>query len=202
MQSHLSSSARTLAEIEEIQRLLEGKEPSFEPDRLVRTLEDQAQFSVASVYHHLCSSTAILSDSCTNIIWHKLLPPRVQVFAWKFAHQALPTKGNFARKIQIAAQDYNCELCKASLETQDHLFLFCPNVKQIWNLISQWWSIPFITPTEYHSLAPTIPVIDYIKGAQSPSAASLHCNHMGNLVLQKQSDLRQLPDGLFHFIQS
>lgn len=163
-------------------------------------------FSIAYAYQQLSLTTQILSPDCIKSIWNKLVPPRVKIFVWKFAHCALPTKANFLlRNIPISSLDYNCALCNNSLESQEHLFLHCCKTKEVWNRVLQWWQLPFTFPES------CIFLLDQISSATTSKDLNLLFQQLCSTTLWSiwyfrnkfifRSELWN-PDNILQFIQS
>lgn len=94
MPQHLHGRGR--AEISQLHDILQSAAPSkLQDDSLNWSLDNSSMLTAAMAYAHLSSKEAILPEACISLIWHKLVPPRVKIFSWKFAHHALPTKGQF-----------------------------------------------------------------------------------------------------------
>lgn len=75
-----------------------------------------------------------------EIVWKlltsKFIDPFVRDFCWKIAHDILPLNSLlFKRKI---TNQINCVLCETLPETVMHLFVECPVVKPLFNVIDQW----------------------------------------------------------------
>lgn len=123
------------------------------PDHISWNLTASKQFSVQSAYQFLCTGPRILQPDLLKVIWHRLIPPRIQVFAWRLSHDALPSKQNLLRRgVQIS--DYNCSLCNSAPESSSHLFIFCGQTSSLWDKILSWWNIPFTFPDSIQALIP------------------------------------------------
>ena len=63
---------------------------------------------------------------------------KIQIFLWQLCHKALPVRTILAaRGIEL---DTNCPLCGQTNESLDHLFLYCPRSRQVWEAAesNQW----------------------------------------------------------------
>jgi ribonuclease HI len=75
------------------------------------------------------SAVSLISPSWQRI-WSLNLPGKVQIFAWRLAHNSLPTRMNISRK--KVDLDTRCPMCKRLDEDGGHLFIKCKKVKEIW----------------------------------------------------------------------
>jgi len=80
-------------------------------------------------------------------IWHKQVPLKINVFAWRFIRNRLPTKDNLVRRWVLHINDNVCVRGCGSLETVEHLFLGCDIFTSVWSLVLQWMHISFVAPT-------------------------------------------------------
>lgn len=72
-------------------------------------------------------------------VWKGSVPPKVNVFTWKLARNALPTRRRkFTRKLE---QEDTCTLCGITAETNFHATVECP---QAYNLkaMRMHWPLP------------------------------------------------------------
>jgi hypothetical protein len=63
------------------------------------------------------------------------------VLAWRLFRNRLPTKDNLVRRNIIAHGSVFCVTGCGGVETTQHLFLSCPVLAPLWNLIQTWISI-------------------------------------------------------------
>jgi len=87
-------------------------------------------------------------------IWHKDVPLKVVVFAWRLFRDRLPTKDNLLRRGVIT---HDCRMCVAGcdcVESSSHLFLHCNIFGSVWHLIYSWIGVlvtnPFYVPDHFH----------------------------------------------------
>lgn len=145
---------RAMNEFQHLQSLLQSVQVvSNAADSFSWTFDQHRPFSVALAYDALSFQDSILSRSVVQAIWLKWSPPRVRVFCWKAAHDALPTRWNMLiRGIIPLNFDPMCALGCSELETQDHIFISCSAARLLWRKILIWWNIPFIFPVSTSAL--------------------------------------------------
>jgi len=67
-------------------------------DRWLWTLESSYAFSVRSAYRFLTSQPSIDLSMTISSLWHKDVPLKVVLFAWRLFRDRLPTKDNLHRR--------------------------------------------------------------------------------------------------------
>ncbi|XP_074298496.1 uncharacterized protein LOC141629381 [Silene latifolia] len=131
--------------------LLRGMFLPFEQDRIkaIRICDAQAvddwcwdhtkdgQYSVKTAYHLLTGreDAAEQSDWARSkwlwkVIWRTPVIPRVKIFMWQMCHDALPTRHNIARRLDL--RDEECQFCSFNSETCLHIFKGCGWVTGVW----------------------------------------------------------------------
>jgi len=71
----------------------------------------------------------------SDFIWHKQVPLKVFIFAWRLLRDRLPTKVNLARCSIIPIVDWFCVAgCGLEKDVQ-HLFLLCSTFGTLWQLV-------------------------------------------------------------------
>ncbi|KAJ4872358.1 Uncharacterized protein Rs2_45973 [Raphanus sativus] len=81
---------------------------------------------------------AISTWSWQKCIWAPPLLPKIKIFLWKCARNALPTRDNLQRR--NITTNTSCLRCGES-ETLLHLLFHCPFAAEVWSLTP--WSAPF-----------------------------------------------------------
>lgn len=82
---------------------------------------------------------------CDNM-WHKHVPLKVLLFAWRLFRNLLPTKDNLLRRSIIQANFVLCVGGCGMDESADHLFLRCNFFGSVWYLIRDWLRLSSINP--------------------------------------------------------
>lgn len=103
-------------------------------------------YSVRGVYHLLTSQDSIQNETATDLIWHKQVPLKVSIFAWRLLRDRLPTKSNLLHRGIISADYYVCTTGYGHLETAHHLFLSCSMFGSLWHGVQSWIGISGVDP--------------------------------------------------------
>ncbi|GAU39054.1 hypothetical protein TSUD_396590 [Trifolium subterraneum] len=98
-------------------------------------------YSVQGTYDLLTSMGGQAMAATTDLIWHKLVPLKVSVAAWRLLRNRLPTKDNLVRRHIISQGAHLCVDGCGAPETAKHLFLSCPVFAPLWGLVRNWIGI-------------------------------------------------------------
>jgi len=74
-------------------------------------------------------------------VWHRQVPLKVSVFAWRLIRDRLPTKANLAIRGVIPADDIFCVSGCGHVETAEHFFLSCATFASLWQQVREWIGI-------------------------------------------------------------
>ncbi|XP_024640724.1 uncharacterized protein [Medicago truncatula] len=85
-------------------------------------------------------------------LWHKEVPLKVVLFAWRLLRDRLPTKDNLHRRHVLGVDDQYCVGGCGLVETSNHLFLHCNIFGSVWNYIFQWIGIATVMPFDVTGL--------------------------------------------------
>lgn len=107
-------------------------------DQLIWHWEKDDIYSVRSAYHLLCDSktrdVAESSDMKSKGLWKEIwrapVPTSARNFLWRLARNILPTRSNLGKK--GINMDMLCPICNDSEENQEHLFMYCQPIQQLW----------------------------------------------------------------------
>ncbi|GJU97297.1 RNA-directed DNA polymerase, eukaryota, reverse transcriptase zinc-binding domain protein [Tanacetum coccineum] len=116
------------------------------PDRCVWSLEATCEFSVKSIRQLIDDS--ILPKEEVAIRWVKVMPIKINVFAWRVRLDKLPTRLNLSIK-GIDILTIVCPLCHAYVESGSHIFFFCPMAHHLWRKLMRWWELDDIDLASY-----------------------------------------------------
>ncbi|GKC41133.1 RNA-directed DNA polymerase, eukaryota, reverse transcriptase zinc-binding domain protein [Tanacetum coccineum] len=107
-------------------------------DRWIWLLDSTGEFSVHSARIYIDS--IMLPDVGPPTRWVKVVPNKINVFAWKVSLDKLPSRLNLSlRGIDIPS--ITCPICCLNGESCSHLFFACSFTRLIWRKIARWWDI-------------------------------------------------------------
>ena len=119
-------------------------------DTWLWTLETSNAFSVRSLYNFLTLQPPAEPPVDASSIWHKDVPLKVVVFAWRLLRDRLHTKDNLLRRGIIHFDSRLCVAGYGIVETSYHLFLHCNFFGTIWHVIYSWLDISVTNPFYVH----------------------------------------------------
>lgn len=117
-------------------------------DSWLWTLETSQVYSVRSAYRILTNTSSLVNPVPIADPWHKDVPLKVVLFAWRLFRDRLPTKENLHHR---GVLDRDSRLCVAGcdfVESSRHLFLHCNTFGSVWYLIYRWLGISGIVPSQ------------------------------------------------------
>ena len=79
---------------------------------------------------HRPSASSFDYEEGWKIIWKLDVPPRIKLFGWKVAVNALATRVNLSRRISSIGM--RCEICGAIKESDIHALFLCPLEAEVW----------------------------------------------------------------------
>ena len=79
-------------------------------------------------------------------VWHKLVPSKASLFAWRLLQDRIPTRSNLVRRHALQPTDIVCVGGCGFSETAYHLFIGCDVFGSVWYSVCQWIGIPCVFP--------------------------------------------------------
>jgi hypothetical protein len=76
--------------------------------------------------------------SVLDFIWHKQVPLKVSIVAWRLLRDRLPTKANLAKRGIITTTDRFCVVGCGHEEYVHLSFLSCSAFGTLWQLVRSW----------------------------------------------------------------
>jgi len=101
-------------------------------------LDPSGGYSVRGVYDMLTTQENPQVLQNNDLIWHKHVPLKVSIFAWRLIRDCLPTKTNLALRGVLDTEACQCVLGCGQVEDARHLFLLCPCFGSLWPLVRSW----------------------------------------------------------------
>ncbi|GAU22483.1 hypothetical protein TSUD_296020 [Trifolium subterraneum] len=77
----------------------------------------------------------------TELVWNKVVPVKVSVFAWRFMENRIPTRDNLFKRGILNIDAQHCVLGCGFDETLSHLFFTCDKTHKVWCGMLQWSSV-------------------------------------------------------------
>ncbi|RHN56578.1 putative reverse transcriptase zinc-binding domain-containing protein [Medicago truncatula] len=115
-------------------------------DKWLWTLESSGVFTVRSAYNYLTLQPPLVLSVDACFLWHRDIPLKVVLFAWRLFRDRLPTKDNLFRRGVINQTSRLCVAGCGSLETSNHLFLHCNFFGSVWHFIHRWLGLSVASP--------------------------------------------------------
>lgn len=110
-------------------------------DKWLCTLDSSNVYSVRSVYRVLTIQPHVVSPVTVSDLWHKDVPLKVVLFAWRLFRDRLPTKDNLHHRGVIDRDSRLCVAGCGSIESSKHLFLHSSIFGSVWHFIYRWLGI-------------------------------------------------------------
>jgi len=95
-------------------------------------------YSVRGAYAMLTAQETQHDGQDVDLIWHKQVPLKVSIFAWRMLHDRLPTKSNLEARGVIGSEVCLCMSGCGLVEDARHLFLACSWFGSIGPLLWSW----------------------------------------------------------------
>jgi hypothetical protein len=90
-------------------------------------------YTVGGAYHLLTHVYSRESSTHNDLIWNKLVPSKVSIFAWRFINDRLPIKLNLFARGCLRNDFLLCSVGCDAIEDIHHLFLNCPIFGAVWS---------------------------------------------------------------------
>jgi hypothetical protein len=119
-------------------------------DRRLWRLETSSVYSVRSAYNFLTVNDPVEAAVSVHVssLWHREVPLKVVLFAWRLLRDRLPTKDNLFRRHVVGVDDLSCVSGCGEVETSSHLLLHCDFFGTVWNHIFRWIGVCSVLPSD------------------------------------------------------
>ncbi|GKE21387.1 RNA-directed DNA polymerase, eukaryota [Tanacetum coccineum] len=115
-------------------------------DRWTWNLESSGEFSAKSARVFIDDSLLPKANAATR--WIKVVPIKINVFAWRVSLDKLPTRLNLSlRGVDIPS--ILCPLCSITVESSSHLLFSCHLARQLMIKVARWWDLDFLALNSY-----------------------------------------------------
>ncbi|XP_024640546.1 uncharacterized protein [Medicago truncatula] len=115
-------------------------------DRWRWLLDPVHGYSVGGTYRFLTNSEEQVANDVFIDVWHKLVPTKVSLFAWRLLQDRIPTRENLVRRLILQPNDNLCVGGCGLSETTGHLFIGCESFGSVWVLLGHWLGFSFVPP--------------------------------------------------------
>ncbi|KAK2394225.1 hypothetical protein QL285_056080 [Trifolium repens] len=95
-------------------------------------------YLVCGAYHLPTSRQPIALDEAEDLIWHRHVPLKVSIFAWRLLCDMLPTKEILVARGIITPYAHLCVSSCGDIESAQHFFLSCSFFGSLWPLVRSW----------------------------------------------------------------
>jgi hypothetical protein len=107
-------------------------------------------YSVRGAYQLLTSHPPISLDVIAGFFfWHKQVPLKVFVFAWRLLRDRLPTKTNLANRGIIPLEAQSCVSGCGDMESAQHLFISRNIFGSLWSPVRSWIGMSSVDPQNF-----------------------------------------------------
>ncbi|RHN56553.1 putative reverse transcriptase zinc-binding domain-containing protein [Medicago truncatula] len=107
-------------------------------------------YTVRGAYVILIEGAHPLLTEAMDLVWHRQVPLKVSIFAWRLLRDRLPSKANLAARGVLSSEATLCVMGCGHVETAEHLFLFCPNTVLLWQQVRNWLGSMGADPNNLH----------------------------------------------------
>lgn len=119
-------------------------------DRWQWTPDIAGGYTVRGAYQILTFQAAPLINVTEDLVWHKQVPLKVSILAWRLLRDTLPTKINLLWRGILPSEAITCVAGCGNDESTHHLFLHCELFGSLWQHIRNWIGISGVDPFTLH----------------------------------------------------
>jgi hypothetical protein len=103
-------------------------------------------YTVCGAYQLLTLQVHNVADVTEDLIWHRQVPLKVSILAWRLLQNRLPTKENLLTRGTIQTEANLCVTGCGKAEYAVHLFLHCHILGTLWQHVRQWIGVSGVEP--------------------------------------------------------
>ncbi|CAJ2631793.1 unnamed protein product [Trifolium pratense] len=102
-------------------------------------------YTVRGAYHLMTSQDDVTLDAASGLIWHRQVPLKVSICAWRLLRDRLPTRANLVTRGILSMEAHLCVSGCGEVKSAQHLFLYCSSLGSLWSLVSSWIGSSLVT---------------------------------------------------------
>jgi len=103
-------------------------------------------YTVRGAYQILTEAVTSTFDATRDLVWHKQVPLKVSIVAWRLLKDRLPTRSNLHKRGIVSIEGDTCVSGCGHAETASHLFLHCDVFGSLWQHIRSWIGVSGVDP--------------------------------------------------------
>ncbi|GJZ24056.1 RNA-directed DNA polymerase, eukaryota [Tanacetum coccineum] len=107
-------------------------------DRWVCSLSSDGRFSVKEVRNAI--DDLYLPSHSVPTRWVKVIPIKINIFAWRARRNCLPTRINLIQR-GVSLDSSSCPICNSGEEDVDHVFFGCNLAQVVSRRLCRWWDL-------------------------------------------------------------
>ncbi|GJV12945.1 RNA-directed DNA polymerase, eukaryota [Tanacetum coccineum] len=107
-------------------------------DRWVCSVSSDGEFSVKEVRNVI--DELYLPSQSESTRWVKVVPIKINIFAWRARRDCLPTRSNLIRR-GVSLESSSCPLCLTGEEDVHHVFFRCSLSRAVLQRVCRWWDL-------------------------------------------------------------
>jgi len=127
--------------------------------------------TIRGAYQMLMRQEIHAGDVASDAPWHKNVPLKVSICAWRLICNRWLTKDNLMRRGVITNDNQLCISGCGQQETIDHLIIHCNIFGDLWKLIKSWVGVYSVDP---HQVTDHFNQFIYSSGGYAPCRSFLH----------------------------
>jgi len=104
-------------------------------------MDISAGYTVRSAYQLLTTQDTSQVAGADAIVWHKHVPLKVSIFAWRLVKNRLPTHANLVHRGILPDPVAGCLCGCGDTETSQHLFISCDFYGTLWFQVQSWLGV-------------------------------------------------------------
>ncbi|GLT59701.1 hypothetical protein SLA2020_325060 [Shorea laevis] len=104
-------------------------------------------YTISKAYSMMARQSRIMESRTCKRLWNKLIPTKVSCFGWRLLLNGLPTKSSLQKRgILLEEEESICSVCRRNVEDENHLFVQCSKIQDLWMRCYKWWGISIFLP--------------------------------------------------------